>query len=247
MKTHAILIVFICTIFSCKRDVKISSSVSNEDGIKVVGAMRNVMLKGELFGRIDIDTIRNRKNLYGFGPAEYLTGELLIVNGKSYVSKVLPDSTMIVEETYKVKAPFFAYDNITDFEVEDLPASIRTISQLEEYINHKLKNYNKAIFFKISDTIESAIIHTLNLPEGTEVKSHNDAHQGKVSFEIRNKKIDIIGFFSREHTGIFTHHDSNLHMHLISKDPSMMGHLDKAHFSKGAKIYFNQNDIIKNE
>jgi len=36
----------------------------------------------------------------------------------------------------------------------------------------------------------------------------------------------MIGFFSTKHKGVFTHHGSFLHMHLISEDESKMGHLD---------------------
>ena len=39
------------------------------------------MWKGELSGTINLDTISNKKGLYGLGPESYLTGELLINNG----------------------------------------------------------------------------------------------------------------------------------------------------------------------
>jgi acetolactate decarboxylase len=44
--------------------------------------------------------------------------------------------------------------------------------------------------------------------------------------------VEIIGFFSTEHKGVFTHHDSFLHMHLITKDKEKMGHLDAATFDR---------------
>jgi hypothetical protein len=66
--------------------------------IKIVGAMKNVMWKGELGSSIDLDTISDKNGLYGLGPVSYLTGELLVNNGKSYVSKVTSDSTMTVEK-----------------------------------------------------------------------------------------------------------------------------------------------------
>jgi acetolactate decarboxylase len=37
--------------------------------------------------------------LYGLGTVEYLEGEILIIDGKSYKSMVNSDSTMKVEET----------------------------------------------------------------------------------------------------------------------------------------------------
>ena len=79
-----------------------STEQRNDNTVYVVGAMKNVMWEGQLFGTIDLDTLSNKEHLYGLGPVEYLSGELLIIDGKSYRSTVLTDTTMKVEETYKV-------------------------------------------------------------------------------------------------------------------------------------------------
>ena len=59
------------------------------------------------------------------------------------------------------------------------------------------------------------------------MSSPDEAHQGQTIYKIINEDAEIIGFFSTEHQGVFTHHDSFLHMHLITKDESKMGHLDE--------------------
>ena len=86
--------------------------------------------------------------------------------------------------------------------------------------------------------IDSAKIHILNLPKGTKVSSPEEAHQGQINYAIGNSEVEIVGFFSTEHKGIFTHHDSNVHMHLITTDRRKMGHLDKVLFGSGdIKLY----------
>ena len=52
--------------------------------VHIVGAMKNVMRKGELFATIDLDSLSNKTHLYGMGPVEYLTGELSIQQYKRY-------------------------------------------------------------------------------------------------------------------------------------------------------------------
>src|SRR5690554_3133353 len=87
-----------------------ASSVQNaSDPVKIIGEMKNVMWKGELEGNIHLDTIADKTHLYGLGPVQNLTGEILILDGKSYQSAVLNDTAMRVIETYELKAPFFAY------------------------------------------------------------------------------------------------------------------------------------------
>ena len=195
----------------------------------------------EASGNINLDTIADKNNLYGLGPVEYLSGELLIVNGKAYKSTVVTDSTMRVEETYKVKAPFFGYANIKSWTEQLLPDSIQTIAQLEAYLNQITKISKRPFIFKLEGIIEKATIHIVNLPKGSKVSSPDDAHQGQINYHLQNEQVEIIGFFSTEHKAILTHHDTFLHMHLITKDKTKMGHLDEVLLKNGIKLYLPVN------
>jgi acetolactate decarboxylase len=199
------------------------------------------MWKGQLYGTINLDTIANKGNLYGLGPVEYLAGELLIVNGKAYKSTVITDSTMKVEETFNTKAPFFGYSNVDRWVEQVLPDSIQTITQLEKYLNQTTKKLKRPFLFRLEGAVEKATIHIVNLPEGTKVSSPDDAHQGQKNYHLQNEQVEIIGFFSTEHKAIFTHHDTFLHMHLITADKTKMGHLDAVRLKKGTKLYLQTN------
>ena len=225
--------ILILLLSSCSTKTK-----QTKNDIKIVGEMKNVMWKGQLYGNINLDTISNKEHLYGLGPVEYLSGELMIFDGKSYKSTVLTPSTMKVEETYDIKAPFFGYANISKWTEQTLPDSIQTIQQLETYLNKVSKNSPRPFMYKLTGTVEQATIHIVNLPEGSKVSSPDEAHKGQKNYELQNEQADIIGFFSTEHKAIFTHHDTFLHMHLITSDRQKMGHLDEVLFKKGTmKLY----------
>lgn len=86
---------------------------------------------------------------------------------------------------------------------------------------------------------DEAAIHIVNLPKGTKVSSPEDAHQGQRNFTIKNKAVELIGFFSIKHKAIFTHHDTYMHIHLITEDKKQMGHLDKLNIAmRTAKLFF---------
>src|SRR5690606_12429582 len=176
--------------------------------VKIIGEMKNVMWKGELDGNIHLDTIANKTHLYGLGPIEYLKGEIVILDGKAYRSTVLADETMQVEETYDLKAPFFAYTNIFQWREQTLPDSVQTIPQLEQYLDKLTQSATRPFMFKLSGTVEEALIHVVNLPEGSAVSSPEEAHQGQVDYRINDRQSDIVGFFSTAHQTIFTHHDT---------------------------------------
>jgi acetolactate decarboxylase len=196
------------------------------------------MHKGELFATLNIDTISNQRHLYGLGPIEYLQGEIMIIDGKGYNSRVVNDTTMEVQETMKIKAPFFGYANIDNWTEKEFPDSILNVKQLENYLDQITKSYPRPFLFKIFATVDSATVHIVNLPKGTKVSSPEEAHKGQKNFDIKNKPVEMLGFFSTEHQAIFTHHDTYVHIHLITDDKKQMGHLEELMLRKGtAKLY----------
>jgi len=214
----AVIIVFISTLPSFTQVI-------------ATGAMRDVMWKGELYGKIKLDTITPKKGLYGLGPVEGLSGEILIADGKIYASKVVADSVMKVEENASVSAPFFVHAYVHNWRMIEIPSNINNLKKLEEHLSEISKNQESPFVFRLEGEIQRANIHVVNLPPGSKVSSPDDAHRGQQNFEIKNKRSSAIGFHSRHHKGIFTHHDSNIHLHLITNDRKMMGHVDELMFS----------------
>ncbi|WP_225986435.1 acetolactate decarboxylase [Rufibacter sp. LB8] len=218
------------------------SRAQKQSPVKIVGAMKNVMMRGQLQGTIALDTIAQKTHLYGLGPMENLAGEILILDGKAYKATVQPDSSMRVEATFELKAPFFGYTTVTQWKEHALPAKIQTLAQLETYLDQQTKKATRPFLFKLAGEINQATIHVVNLPPGTKVNSPKEAHQGQVDYQLQNEQVEILGFFSTEHKTIFTHHDTFLHLHLITANRQKMGHLDNVQFKPGTiKLYLPVN------
>lgn len=216
--------------------------------VKVSGAMKNVMQEGKLYGTIFLDTIPNKTNLYGLGPKEYLKGELLVINGKSYLSSVNPDGSIKMEETFQVKAPFFVYSNVAEWEEVALPEEVKTMKDLESFIDHYRKNFDDPFTFKLKGIFDTVDFHIQNLPEGTLVKSRHDAHKGQGKYVENNTQGEIIGYFSTKHQQIFTHHDSYIHIHFIADNKTKMGHIDGLVLGNKNKLFLPKElvDYIRN-
>ncbi len=222
------LAALLLSFLSCRSN----SEQNTTEKVVVTAAMKNVMWDGELFGKITLDTINNKTGLYGLGPEAYLRGEILINDGNIYTSRVLADSTMVVAKSKNVSAPFFVYTNVKNWKEIQLPDSIVNIADLENYITKVIKGSNQPFAFKLDGQIENAQIHIQNLPKNTKVSSPKEAHQGQVNYMLTDEDVEIVGFYSQNHKGVFTHHDTFLHMHLITKDESKMGHLDMVRLKK---------------
>ena len=136
------------------------------------------------------------------------------------------------------RSPFFVYANIDKWKEVLLPDSVKTISQLESFLDQVTKNHSRPFAFRLTTIVDSCEIHIVNLPEGAKVHSPQDAHKNQRSYGLKNESVELVGFFSTEHQGIFTHHDTFVHIHLITPDRREMGHLDDLMMKKGTTKLF---------
>jgi acetolactate decarboxylase len=206
------------------------SAMRPQGKVEIVGAMRNVMREGQLQGRIRLDSLENTQNLYGIGPQAYLKGEVLLWDGKGFLATV-DGNGMVVKKTLEVNPPFFVFAAVKEWEEFPLPATWLDLHHLERILDSMTASYPRPFPFRLQGKVSAAKIHVVNLPEGSVVSSPEEAHRGLlVNYEIQSSQVDVLGFFSKEHQTIFTHHDSYMHLHLITRNRKMMGHLDGLKF-----------------
>ncbi|HPF12543.1 MAG TPA: acetolactate decarboxylase [Flavobacteriaceae bacterium] len=227
----------ILSLLGCNNQSKPSSLPGSDGTVHSVGAMRNVMWNGALGPVLSLDTLIPREGLYGLGPESYLRGELLIVDGQTYVSRVVSDSTMQVSKTSEVSAPFFVYGRVMKWKASHLSNEVHNLKALEAYLDAETQALKRPFVFMLKGTLSQGTIHIQNLPMGTKVSSPQEAHQGQVNYELEDASVTLVGFFSKAHQGVFTHHDSYMHVHLLSEDETQMGHLDAAQWEGGMKLY----------
>ena len=199
---------------------------TNTSSIKVVGEMRDVMWKGDLEGKIATDSL-NSKETYGLGPIEFLKGEIVVFEGQSYVSKVVDSISHEVNKVPSVSAPFFVYSTNSDLKVVELTPGNYSLKKIEELIDSVYKHYDQPLLIRIDGVFNKMKLHSVNLPDGNTVSSPDEAHQGLTQYDFKNISGSLIGFFSRNHKAVFTHHDSFFHAHFISDDREVLGHIDE--------------------
>lgn len=229
---------------SCQQDVSKGMVTLQTQPVRIAGAMKNVMWNGELGGVIQFDSLQE-KGLYGIGPLEGLGGEVLIVDGIPYVSRVGNDSILSVGVEATASAPFLVYGVVADWKQVEMPDTILTVPQLENWLSSTTSGRTTAPFaFRLHGTAVFADYHVQNLPPGRVVSSPAEAHSGQVNYLARNEEVDLVGFYSTQHQGIFTHHDTYVHIHMISADRTKMGHLDDVRWEAGSMDLFLPTSLI---
>ena len=217
----------------------VANRPSSDATVSVAGSMRATLFDGKLDGMIDLDTVE-RAGLYGLGPAEYLRGEVLVLDGVGYRSRVTGPADMVVEQTLDLDPPFFVYTHQHEWYEYTIPANVLDMPQLLDYLDRLTEDRLRPFVFRLSGPVESATIHVQNLAPGVVPRSPKEAHRGQQNYVLRNRQVDMLGFFSTTHQGVFTHHDSYGHVHLITRDRTLMGHLDEVTFGENLKLYLRE-------
>ncbi|MEQ8905328.1 acetolactate decarboxylase [Ekhidna sp.] len=196
----------------------LACSKSNEyPNVKNIGELRKIMHQGEFQARVSLDTLA-KKELYGLGALDTLSGEVLVIDGEVFRSYVKND-TLITQTDQSAKATLFVYASVTAWDTIDFSS----ISDIEIQLE-KSQDLSKAFPFILLGS-PSVDYHVINFDsENGDISKHKEgAFRGSFS----NEPLTILGFYSKEAKGIYTHHDSNLHMHVINADETIMGHVDR--------------------
>lgn len=87
------------------------SSSSFAQTVKNIGSMTE-MSKENFALHIKLDTITNKKHLFGMGPYGRMQGEISVFDGKPFYSHVDEKNRGIVSANWEIESPFFVYTNV---------------------------------------------------------------------------------------------------------------------------------------
>jgi len=198
--------------------------------VNYAGALRNAMMKGDLTAKIKLESLKNKKNLYALGAVGFLKGEVQIFDSKAMITYVDKNNKLRYDHSYDKDASLLVYAQVKDWIEYKIPNNIISREDFEEYIEEKAEEHGldteKPFVFLIDGIIKSNSWHVINWDTNDKVHSH----QKHIESGIHNTMIDtpilMLGFFSMYHSGIYTHHTTNMHIHFMTKDKKISGHSD---------------------
>lgn len=192
---------------------------TNKIEVKVAGELRAIMHQGKMQANIGLDSV-SLEDLVGLGAYENLNGELLVMNGKVFHSFVQNDS-LVVASNKKAKATLFVSAKVQAWDT--IKVAGNDVTQLV-YQHASKAGLNEPFPFQLIGSMESVDYHVINFdPGNSDISNHKE---GALKGQLKGEQVTILGFYSTQAKGIYTHHDSDVHMHVISKGRPVMGHVD---------------------
>lgn len=194
--------------------------------VKVAGAMKNIMMQGDLSAHMNLDTV-DKSHLYGLGPVAGLKGELLVWDGKIY--STTKDRKQLLQQDKVSQAAMLVYSNVEKWKSVSVKASINSYAELEKLIETTAKSngYDTEIpfAFKIEAVPVKASYHIIDWVAGA-THTMDNHKQFAYAGTFTHTKLFLLGFYSTHHQSIFTHHTTYMHIHALDEKTKTTGHLD---------------------
>lgn len=197
--------------------------------VKVAGEMKKIMREADLSAHISLDTLVNKPHIYGLGPAEGIRGEILIIDSKPYWCKVDAEKTVTVINE-KAKAAMLVYAQVEEWKQITITDDIKDYTSLEKavekFASQKGQRLEEPFPFLIKGKIDSASWHVIDWKDGV-VHTFDNHKQFAKYGSFRNEPVILLGFYSNKHHSIFTHHTTNMHIHIMDDKKIIVGHLEE--------------------
>ncbi len=201
-----------------------SSPTEELPQVSTIGELRLIMHQGKFEARVRLDTLV-KKGTYGLGAVDSLKGELMVLDGEIFKSHVESDSLSTIRDQSS-RATLFVYTSVPSWDTVEYSG----VSNIENLLERSQDLSKSFPFLLIGHP--SLDYHVINFDseKGDFSKHKEGAFRGSFEDEL----VTILGFYSTNAKGIYTHHDSNLHMHVINADKTIMGHVDQIDLKNGS-------------
>ncbi|MCW9036377.1 acetolactate decarboxylase [Altibacter sp.] len=233
------LALILCLLQSCDNKTASQKDESIDTSVQYSGALQQVM-HGRMEGTIALKELENKPHLYALGAVENLQGEIQVFDGKPLLSK-RTDEMVTLTESFDTSAALLVYTQVPEWQSVAVASMIRSQGQFEMFLIQEAKkagiDVSKPFPFLLTGTVARLDWHIVNWDiNNTQHTEENHLRYG-LNGVLSNGDVEIIGFYSKDHQGVFTHMKENTHMHFKTDNVSLAGHVDR--------IFLGNNMILK--
>ena len=218
-----------------------------EGMVEYVGAQKDIFVSGKASSVVSLEDLEGRKGLYAMGPIDGLDGEITIFDSKPYITQVRGNDYTL-DKTFKHAAFFLVWTEQANWIDVPLPAMVKGYVDLQKFVKEQAQktgiDVTKPFPFLMTGTPVEIKWHiNVDRTEGKPITKELFV-KSKAPFVTKNEPVDIIGFYSDHHVGVFLAEyapaikegsgmKNAIHIHLVSRTSKASGHIDDITFGDG--------------
>jgi len=222
--------------------------------VEYVGAQKTIFATGKADSVVSLQELADRKHLYAMGPIDGLDGEITIFDSKPYITQVRgKDYTL--DRSFKYGAFFLVWTEQAKWKDIPVPAAVKGYVDLQRFVKAQAEaagiDVTKPFPFLLSGIPVEVKWHiNVDRTEGKPITNELFV-KSKEPFITKNEPVDIIGFYSESHSGIFLSQyapaikkesgmTNAIHIHLVSRTSRAAGHIDDITMGEGMVLHLPQ-------
>lgn len=214
---------------------------SRKEGlVEYIGAQRDIFTSGKANSVVSLEALAGRKNVYAMGPIDGFDGEITIFDSKPYITQVR-GKDYIMDNTLKHGAFFLVWTEQSVWKDEPVPPAVRGYVDLQNFVKARAAaagiDTSKPFPFLLAGTPVEIKWHINVDRTGGKPVTNELFVKSKEPFITKNEPVDIIGFYSENHSGVFLSQyapaikkesglKNSIHIHLVSRVSKAAGHID---------------------
>jgi alpha-acetolactate decarboxylase len=210
--------------------------------VRVIGEMRRIFMAHDIGANVELRKVTQEPHVYALGTIAGLKGEITVLDGQVFVSKVNGKQAVVTVEP-AAKAVFVVYASVPAWHSIAIPTNVASETELAAFVERSLPAKGRTAFL-VRGTARRAQYHIQNYQGKAQDLTHEAHDKSKVLYELSNTPVQLVGFFSNleEDAGSFVHQGQTTHVHVISDDRQSMGHLESITLAPGATLLLPDAD-----
>ena len=216
---------------------------SNLD-VKTIGTLRAIIHEGRTEALAPIARVVAHPHAYGLGALGRLDGEFMVLDGRIWTSRP-GDDDLVRNAPGRVdrdSVTLAVYAFVSEWRSIPItrPIPLSAIGDTLAARAGALGLPSAGPFpFLIEGVVDSLQWHVADGRKLAPGPSTHEAHAAASIHGTRNAAtVTLLGFYSDHHQGVFTHHDSPVHIHALFPADGMVGHVDGVIVRPGATLRF---------
>ncbi|MGC2061808.1 MAG: hypothetical protein WA610_02440 [Thermodesulfovibrionales bacterium] len=238
------LLIILCVMAVTGAALALNST--KEGLVEYIGAQKDIFTSGKAESVIALEDLAGRKGLYAMGPIDGLDGEITVFDSKPYITKVR-GADYILDKTFRHGAFFLVWTEQSKWRDVPVPVTVKGYVDLQKFVKAEAAaagiDVTKPFPFLLAGTPVEIKWHiNVDRTDGKPITNELFV-KSKEPFATRNEPVDIIGFYSESHSGIFLSQyapaikkgsgmQNTIHIHLVSRVSKASGHIDDITFGE---------------
>ena len=211
--------------------------------VQFFGALKDMMMHSDISSKAKLADHSGQKGMWGLGAVAGLQGEVFIENGTPWVSHVNRDdlNDVVVESDASAEATLLVAARVDAWSSMALPRKVRTQEEFEAFLLDAAQDAGLEVEspfpFRLTGTFTDLQWHVVNWKEG-DLEHTCEKHKTTGPHGVLpSMEGEVLGFHSLHHHRIFTHHSTNVHMHVKSASGDLVAHVDGLTLAKGVTLW----------